>query len=115
MRAFLFILSLFCFCSTWAQTLQILDSKSLHPVVHASVLDTISHQYSWTDFDGKVSLESFSSEAYFFIQALGYNQVEINHAQLKARNFKLLLDPRNTELKEVIVFYRVSIVIACCG
>jgi hemoglobin/transferrin/lactoferrin receptor protein len=103
MRAFLFILSLFCFCSTWAQTLQILDSKSLHPVVHASVLDTISHQYSWTDFDGKVSLESFSSEAYFFIQALGYNQVEINHAQLKARNFKLLLDPRNTELKEVIV------------
>lgn len=103
MRAFLFILSLFCFCSTLAQTLQILDSKSLNPVVHASVVDTLSGQYAWTDLDGKVSLEAFSAEAYFFIQALGYTQLEINHAQLKARNFKLLLDPSNTELEEVIV------------
>jgi hemoglobin/transferrin/lactoferrin receptor protein len=103
MRAFLFILSLFCVCSTWAQTLQILDSKSLHPVVHASILDTVSDQYSWTDLDGKVSLDAFSPQAYFLVQALGYTKVEINHYQLKAGNFKLLLDPNNTELEEVVV------------
>jgi len=103
MRAFLFILGLFCVCSTWAQTLQILDSKSLHPVVHASILDTVSDQYSWTDLDGKVSLDAFSPQAYFLVQALGYTQVQINHDQLKAKNFKLLLDPNNTELEEVVV------------
>ena len=103
MRAFLFILSLFCFCSTWAQTLQILDSKSLHPVVHASILDTVSHQYSWTNLDGKVSLDAFSPQAFFFIQALGYTRVEITQQELATKNFQLLLDPNNTQLEQVVV------------
>lgn len=103
MRQFLFVLSLFCFFSTSAQTIQILDSKSLNPVVHATILDTLTDQYTWTDLDGRASLDAFSSQAFFSIQALGYSRTEISYAQLTRVQFHLLMEPNNTELDQVVV------------
>ncbi len=103
MRQVLFVLSLLLCSLTSAQTLNILDSKSLQPIVHATVLDTITDQYTWTDLDGTAHLDSFSTQAHFLIQALGYTQIKIDYHELKAQGFDLLLDPINTELDQVVV------------
>ncbi len=103
MRQVLFVLSLFYCISTTAQTLNILDSTSLLPVVHATVVDTLTKQYTWTDLAGKASLESFSTEAIYDIQALGYHRVTLSYNQLETQNFNLLLEPNNTELDQVVV------------
>ena len=103
MRFVVYLLSLIYCCFASAQTLTVLDRKSNEPIVHASLLDTVSNAYTWTDFEGKASFENLPKEAFLSIQALGYEGRALSLKQLSAHNYLLLLDPSNTELDQVVV------------
>ena len=72
-------------------------------MVHASVQDTLTKAYRWTDSNGVVSLDGFLKDAIFSIRALGYELIVISRSELKERNYQVTLQPDDTQLDQVIV------------
>lgn len=103
MRLFLSFLAMLSLYSLEGQNLYLTSPQDDYPVVHASVQDTLTKAYRWTDSNGVVSLDGFSQDAIFSIRALGYELIVISRSELKERNYQVTLQPDDTQLDQVIV------------
>ncbi len=103
MRPFYSLLALFFLIPIHSQNLTLLDRQDNHPIVHASVQDTLTKDYRWTDSYGMVSLEGFPQDAIFSIRALGYELLVLSQPQLEESHYQIKLQPDDTQLDQVIV------------
>ena len=88
---------------TMGQTLTVKDRETEEPLEWATVVSQNPKAFVTTNAKGQADLSAFVGAQNMEIRTLGYKTVRYSFAELKARNFELLLEATNLNLDEVVV------------
>jgi hemoglobin/transferrin/lactoferrin receptor protein len=101
-----FNLSLFlCFCAYFvqSQTLRIKNIITNEPLEFVVVSSEKPFVFSLSNAKGEVDISEFISSDKINISLTGYNTLILSYEELKSQEFNFGLEPRNTQLNEIVI------------
>ncbi len=98
---YIFIFFLCLFTSVFqAQSITVLDHKTLEPIVGVAVFNNSKTKTGVTDLNGIVSLDDFSNDDRIYFQHLSYIRISVLKSKIKN---KILLKYNSQGLEEIVI------------
>lgn len=97
------LLLLICTCFSQAQTLFIYHEITNEPLENVVVSSEKPFVFNLSNAKGEVNLNEFITNDKISISLTGFNNLILSYEELKNQAFKLHLQPRNTQLNEIVI------------